>query len=63
MKKPGKLFIEKLWKIATNIAEANGAKAKVVIDTLYPSTVNNQNLTLKMVPVLKEAAFAGKKCA
>ena len=58
--KAREIIHRKIVEIATNIAEANGAKAKVVIDTLYPSTVNNQNLTLKMVPVLKEAAFAGK---
>ena len=51
---------KKIVEMASNIALANGAKAQVIIDKLYPSTVNHPDLTQQMISVLKEAALNGK---
>ena len=46
----------RIVELATQIAEANGAKATVTIDKLYPSTYNNVELTNEMLPVLQQAS-------
>ena len=50
------LVHRRITEIATNIAESAGAKAEVNITKLYPSTVNDPNLTSKMVATLEAAA-------
>ncbi|MFL0682168.1 MAG: amidohydrolase [Algoriphagus aquaeductus] len=50
------LVHRRIMEIATNIAESAGAKAEVNITKLYPSTVNDPNLTSKMVATLEAAA-------
>jgi amidohydrolase len=50
------LVHRRITEIATNIAESAGAKAEVNITKLYPSTVNDPNLTAKMVATLEAAA-------
>ena len=51
---------KRLVEVATNIAKANGAEAKITIDKLYPSTVNDPGLTQQMLPILAEAADGNK---
>jgi amidohydrolase len=50
------LVHRRINEIATNIAESAGAKAEVTITKLYPSTVNDEALTAKMIPTLDAAA-------
>ncbi len=50
------LVHKKIEQLATNIAKANGAVAEVKIDKIYPSTINNPQLTQQMLPVLQQAA-------
>ncbi|NVJ85049.1 MAG: amidohydrolase [Algoriphagus sp.] len=50
------LVHKRITEIATNIAESAGARAEVNIQKLYPSTVNDPELTAKMVPTLEAAA-------
>jgi|TARA_R100000365_G_scaffold3659_1_gene13173 amidohydrolase len=50
------LVHKRITEIATNIAESAGARAEVNIQKLYPSTVNDPNLTSKMVATLEAAA-------
>ncbi|TFV93567.1 amidohydrolase [Algoriphagus kandeliae] len=50
------LVHKRITEIATNIAESAGARAEVNIQKLYPSTVNDLELTAKMVPTLEAAA-------
>ncbi|GAB3172275.1 amidohydrolase [Telluribacter humicola] len=49
---------KRIQDVATNIAESAGAVADVKIETLYPVTYNNPQLTEEMVPSLE--ALAGK---
>jgi len=44
---------DRIRRIATNIAEANGAVADVTIDRGYPVTVNDPTLTDRMLPSLE----------
>ncbi len=44
---------DRIRRIATNIAEANGAVADVTIDRGYPVTVNDPALTDRMLPSLE----------
>ena len=44
---------ERIRRIATNIAEANGAVADVTIGLGYPVTVNDPDLTERMLPSLE----------
>ncbi|MGR3809291.1 amidohydrolase [Jiulongibacter sp. NS-SX5] len=53
-----KLVHRRIKEIAENIALSAGAKAEVVIESGYPVTVNNVELTKKMIPSLQEAAGA-----
>ncbi|AMQ55729.1 amidohydrolase [Algoriphagus sanaruensis] len=50
------LVHRRITEIATNIAESAGARAEVNITKLYPSTVNDPDLTAKMVSTLEAAA-------
>lgn len=50
---------QRIKKTATSIAESANAKAEVVIDTGYPVTVNDVELTAKMLPTL-ERTTVGK---
>lgn len=50
------LVHRRITEIATNIAESAGATADVTIKKLYPSTVNNPELTAEMLPTLKAVA-------
>ncbi|TXD78067.1 amidohydrolase [Algoriphagus ratkowskyi] len=50
------LVHKRINEIATNIAKSAGATADVTIKKLYPSTVNNPELTAEMIPTLKAAA-------
>ncbi|NVJ85050.1 MAG: amidohydrolase [Algoriphagus sp.] len=50
------LVHERITEIATNIAESAGAKADVEIGKLYPSTVNDPELTAQMLPSIQSAA-------
>lgn len=43
-------------KIATNIAESAGAKAELTIQEGYPVTVNDPELTAKMLPTLQRVS-------
>ena len=47
---------EKIKLTAEKIAESAGAKAEVNILVMYPATVNDAALTVKMVPSLVRAA-------
>jgi len=47
---------EKIRKTATNIAESMGATVDVMIDSGYPVTFNDLELTRKMLPSIFEAA-------
>ncbi len=49
-------IFEKLENTATHIAAASGAKAEVEIFEGYPVTVNNPELTSKMLPSIKKVA-------
>ncbi|MDI1323708.1 MAG: amidohydrolase [Algoriphagus sp.] len=50
------LVHKRITEIATNIAESAGARAEVNITKLYPTTVNDPDLTAKMVATLESAA-------
>jgi len=50
------LVHRRITEIATNIAESAGAKAEVNIQKLYPSTVNDPELTAKMIASMEAAA-------
>jgi amidohydrolase len=50
---------ESIIKIATNIAEASGAKAEVTFDKKFPLTYNDPSLTEKLVASLNRAAGEG----
>lgn len=52
------LVHRRIKEIATNIAEAGGAKAEVTIGTGYPVTFNNPSLVDKMLPTM--VALNGK---
>lgn len=49
-------IFDRLQRTATQIAEAQGAKASVEISEGYPVTVNEQRLTEKMLPTLQRVA-------
>lgn len=53
---------ERIRRIATDVASSMGATVEVEIgrNTAYPVTVNNEALTVAMLPVLREAAGADK---
>lgn len=53
-----KLIHERITEIVTNIAESAGATVDLKINKLYPSTVNNPDLTKEMLPSLEAAAGA-----
>lgn len=46
----------RLTKLATQIAEANGARATVRITKQYPVTINDPALTARMLPTLERVA-------
>jgi amidohydrolase len=50
---------ERVRRIATSIAEANGAEAEVTIDLGYPVTVNDPGLTTRMEGSLRRVAGEG----
>ncbi len=50
------LVHKRITEIATNIAESAGAKAEVKITKLYPTTVNDPDLTAKMLATIESAA-------
>ncbi|WP_026956374.1 amidohydrolase [Algoriphagus vanfongensis] len=50
------LVHKRITEIVTNIAESAGAEVDLKIDKLYPSTVNNPELTAQMLPTLQAAA-------
>ena len=50
------LIHKRIKEISVGIAQSAGAKANVTIDELYPATVNDADLTLKMVSSLYDAA-------
>ena len=54
------LVHKRITEIATNIAESAGAEADVRIGKLYPSTVNDPDLTLQVLPSLAAAAGESK---
>ena len=54
--KAREIIHQRIEELAINIAKANGATAKVTIEKLYPSTINNVELTNEMVPVLEQAS-------
>lgn len=47
---------KRLTRLATKIAEAGGARAEVDIELGYPVTINDPELTARMLPVLQEVA-------
>jgi amidohydrolase len=51
---------ESVRRIATGIAESAGAKAEVIFDLGYPVTINDPDLTRRMVPTLQRVAGEGK---
>jgi amidohydrolase len=51
---------ENIKTTAEKIAEASGGSAKVDIQVMYPATINNTELTTKMVPTLIKVAGASK---
>ena len=50
------LIHKRIEEIATNIAKSAGGSAEVNITKLYPSTINDPDLTAKMVATLEAAA-------
>ena len=50
------LVHKRITEIVTNIAESAGATADLKIEKLYPSTVNNPELTADMLATIKAAA-------
>ncbi|MBS9523963.1 amidohydrolase [Litoribacter alkaliphilus] len=50
------LVHKRIAEIAEKIAESAGAKAEVTIEKIYPSTVNDPDLTSRMEATLKEVA-------
>lgn len=50
------LVHKRITEIATNIAESAGARAEIKITKLYPTTVNDPDLTAKMVATIESAA-------
>jgi amidohydrolase len=57
------LVHNRIREVATNIAESAGAIADVKIEKLYPSTVNNPELTAQMAPTILAAAGEGNVIA
>ncbi|MHA7129896.1 amidohydrolase [Algoriphagus namhaensis] len=57
------LVHQRIREIATNIAESAGATAEVKIEKLYPSTVNNPELTAQMAATIQAAAGEGNVIA
>jgi amidohydrolase len=53
-----KTIHERMKRIATNIAEAHGATADVIVDIGYPSSVNSDAMVAKFYPTLKRVAGA-----
>jgi amidohydrolase len=51
---------ERIRRVATNIAESAGATAQVTIETGYPVTDNDRNLTAWATPILAQVAGPGK---
>lgn len=51
---------ERIQRIATSVAEGNGATADVVIDKGYPVTYNNPALAKQMGPILDRFALGGQ---
>lgn len=54
--KSREIIHRRIEELATSIAEANGATARVIIDKLYPSTINNGDLTSEAIPILQKAS-------
>ena len=52
------LVLRRIEEVSTKIAESAGAKAEVKIGNGYPATINDPELTDKMIPTLE--ALAGK---
>ena len=52
------LVHRRITEIATNIAEAHGATADVIVDIGYPSSVNSDAMVAKFYPTLKRVAGA-----
>ena len=50
---------ERVHRLAENVARANGAEAEVSISLGYPVTVNDPDLTRRMVPSLERIAGEG----
>lgn len=50
--------LQRLVKTATHVAEASGARAEVRVDSGYPVTMSNPELTRRMLPTLQWAAGA-----
>lgn len=50
------LIHKRIKEISVGIAQSAGAKANVTIDELYPATINDAELTLKMASTLHDAA-------
>jgi amidohydrolase len=53
-----KTIRDRMKRIATNIAEAHGATADVIVDIGYPSSVNSDAMVAKFYPTLKRVAGA-----
>ncbi|RAI90013.1 amidohydrolase [Algoriphagus yeomjeoni] len=53
-----KLVHKRINEIVTNIAESAGATVDLKLEKLYPSTVNDPDLTKEMLPTLEAAAGA-----
>lgn len=51
---------QRIISTASNIAEAWGAQAEVIIEDGYPVTYNDPNLTNQMLPTLQQVAGADK---
>ncbi len=51
---------DRIRRIATGIAESAGATAEVIFHLGYPVTINDPDLTRRMVPTLRRAAGEGK---
>ena len=51
-----KIIHKRLKELVQNTADAYGAGAQVEIDVIYPTTINNVELTQQMMPILAEAS-------
>ncbi len=51
---------ERIQRIATSVAQGNGATAEVVIDKGYPVTYNDPALAKQMGPILDQFALGGQ---